>query len=154
MNLQEVNNISIIEGTVRTIHDSNGVQLWGQNLWDFTGLVSSSGTNFESTFEDGVLSVTWTGGFDLFPKNGDSDTLTLDNTKTYTLFVDVEGSSLVFKIRGGETLFTTSSSQSFVTYHTTLSNLNSLRLDIVRAQSTAGSATIKNLRVVLNETLS
>lgn len=36
MNLQEVNNISITEGTVRTIHDSNGKLLWGKLTYSTT----------------------------------------------------------------------------------------------------------------------
>lgn len=34
MNLQEVNNITITEGTVRTIHDSNNRLLWGKLNYD------------------------------------------------------------------------------------------------------------------------
>lgn len=36
MNLQEVNNISITEGTVRTIHDNNGKLLWGKLTYSTT----------------------------------------------------------------------------------------------------------------------
>lgn len=36
MNLQEVNNITMTEGTVRTIHDSNGKLLWGKLTYSTT----------------------------------------------------------------------------------------------------------------------
>ena len=36
MNLQDVNNITMTEGTVRTIHDSNGKLLWGKLTYSTT----------------------------------------------------------------------------------------------------------------------
>lgn len=166
MNMQDVSNLVIPEGNVRTIHDSSNNQLWGKvaydtkykgdttqrtytgkNLWDFTGINPTSGANFTSSFENGILSVSWTGGFDLFPTNGTAGDVSLDSTKTYTLSVKVKGSPLVFKVRGGSEIFRTTTTTEYTQFSGSFTNVNSLRIDIIRLQSTSGSANIKELQL-------
>lgn len=133
--------------TVNVVAGTQSVAVAGRNLWDFTGINPTSGGNFTSSFEDGELSVNWTGGFNLFPTNGTGNSVALDGTQTYTLSAKVKGSSLIFKVRGGSEIFRTTTTTEYTQFSGSFTGVSSLRIDIIRLQSISGSASIKELQL-------
>ena len=138
-------NVNVVTGT-------QTIKATGKNLWDFTGINPTSSANFTSTFQDGELSVNWTGGFDLYPTNGTSDSVALDNTQTYTLSAKVKGSPLIFKVRGGSEIFRTTTTTEYTQFSGSFTGVSSLRIDIIRLQSASGSASIKELQLEVGST--
>ena len=101
-----------------------------------------------ATYENGVATLTWTSGFDVFFLNNSGQYLNgLDTTKEYTISFKHKGNAIqMLSYDTRQYSVITNSDDDYAKYSFTVTGVSSIRVDVIR-KDTSGTAYIKELMV-------
>ena len=101
-----------------------------------------------ATYENGVATLTWTSGFDVFFLNNSGQYLNgLDTTKEYTISFKHKGNAIqMLSHDTRQYSVITNSDDDYAKYSFTVTGVSSIRVDVIR-KDTSGTAYIKELMV-------
>lgn len=117
---------------------------FGYQLFNWDGVSNPT----IATYENGVATLTWTSGFDVFFLNNSGQYLNgLDTTKEYTISFKHKGNAIqMLSYDTRQYSVITNRDDDYAKYSFTVTGVSSIRLDVIR-KDTSGTAYIKELMV-------
>jgi len=133
-------NINVVTG-------DNSLVISGKNLFNLTG--EAHGDNVTVSINDGVVSMTWTNGFDVTL----SDEVLLNSSDTYTISFKHKGNAVKLRnvLVDNTNLVTTNSDTSYVQYSYSFTGVSGFKSRFARQDNT-GTAEIKDIQIEKNAT--
>lgn len=140
---------------IHVVTGDNTIKVEGKNLLNANGIYSStSTTNLQRTYENGIATLIWSSGFNFYMTVDSSNTtpLPIDNTKTYTLSFYHKGNALNLRFdEGNANIITTSNDSDYTRYTYTFTNLSQFIIKFVRSDN-SGTAYLKDFQLEYDST--
>lgn len=143
---------------INNVSGDNDIVVCGKNVININGIFSYSSTsNLEKSYENGIATLTWYSGFNLYmtQNNSENNFISLpDSTKTYTISFKHKGDALYLRFDESNTnILSTSVDSNYTTYSYTFTNLSEIKIKFVRKDNT-GTAYLKEFQIEENSTAS